>query len=460
MYNSSSENSDTGSRVSKDGIFTYLPLQDRMGYFLIDGSTASSVNWQPAVHVKNDNSNFSYIGRSYGVGSSVGLTDTPITLTDGTVGYAYTELGYQGTVECIYNATSEFHLIPVQTGESSESGWRSPDLFLATGSGPDTYSGSCADETKPTDCFGFIIASNNGIDDALAVSWWASAESGNFDKGLPNAVNYLGKTRPVDSLSYSSINAGSNNLNLNSTQCGIKMLPALFNVSVDLVERTIKVDVRSNISQPDIEPSGFLADSASASLGVMSYVDTTTLTSTLGIMLQRNIKNVKLQLNLTTVSDETTNATLQAVAETLEALIDDYLVAIGSAQLMLAQDTQPVSPEVTSTALVVGERIYIIATCCLNIFLLLLYIEEAIRTRFWNKLPNFDYTSVEDVIVASSRGGHEIGEQVYAQIKSALGIYGADLQRVNVMLDHDDGSVLKMVMDEIELVPLVENIAK
>jgi hypothetical protein len=429
---------EANATVSNDrGQFSYIPLQDRLGYLLNDGSVASSVDWRPAQHTKNDNSNFTYIGRSYGVGSSVGLTDDATAKKDGTLAYSYTEVGYHTSVECIRNASSGFKLsLLVNTPDGP--GWIIPASFLASGPGPNTtQSPSCANGNL-TDCGGVVTVGLSGSDDIVAAAWWASFESGLAPRGLPNATNYKGKTRPVDSLAYTTIAAGKHNQNLNNVQCGIRMIPALFSVAVNVLERSVQAKLLSNTSQQDIEPTGFIADSASSILGVMTVVDTAVYTSIMGTMLTRNINNVKQQENLTITTEE---SILQGVAETLEALIDDYLIAIGSAQLLVAKDTLPVTPRVVSNALKVGQKPYIIATFFVNCMMIFLYIAEAIRTRLWDRLPEFDYNDVKAVVVASSLGGGGIGEKVQPHLGDKSDrIVG----RVRVLLVEDTGPVLRL----------------
>jgi hypothetical protein len=61
--------------VNPKGTFSYIPIQHRLGFLITDGSAATSTDDQPVQLSKNDNSHYKYIGRSYGIGSSVGLTD-------------------------------------------------------------------------------------------------------------------------------------------------------------------------------------------------------------------------------------------------------------------------------------------------------------------------------------------------------------------------------------------------
>lgn len=429
---------------NKKGQFSYLPLQDRLGYLLTDGSVASSVDWRPAEHTKNDNSNFTYIGRSYGVGSSVGLADDAI-VKKGTVAYAYAEHGYYTSVECIRNASSGFKLHLLRPGDD-EPYWTIPAIFLATGPGPNTTESPSFANGNYTDYGGVVTVGLGGSDDIVAAAWWASFESGLAGNGLPDATDYTGKTRPVGSPAYTSIAAGKQNQNLNNVQCGIWMTPALFSIDVDVSKRFIQAKLQSKTSQPDVEPTGFIADSASSVLGAMTNVDTSLFTSIMGTMLNRNIDNVRQQKNLTTTTEE---CILQGVAETLEALIDDYLLAIGSAQLLVASDTSPVHPHVVSTAFNVGQKTYIIATFFVNAIMVFLYVAEAIRTRLWDQLPEFNYADVKAVVAASSLGGVRIGEKV--QTETQLGRKSdRTAGRVKIVLSEDAGPILRLACHEEE----------
>lgn len=63
---------------------------------------------RPRNHSKLDNPNWEYIGRSFGVGSSVGQSDDHIA-DDRVLNYNYTESGYSANVTCIKNSISDFH---------------------------------------------------------------------------------------------------------------------------------------------------------------------------------------------------------------------------------------------------------------------------------------------------------------------------------------------------------------
>jgi hypothetical protein len=388
---------ESAPSVNRKGTFSYLPIQDRLGYLITDGSTASSVDGRPQTRPKNDNSNHTYIGRSYGVGSSVGLTDDAIQESDRMMGYTYTETGYQTTVECIYNSSSQWGLMLVQNGSIAKY-WETPFSYLATGPGPNTtVDPSCVN--GPSDCPGIIVAGLGGSQEIVAAGWWASAESGLADLGLPKPSNFVGKTRPVLSKAFMALTAGSKYQILNNIQCSISMIPMSFSIDVDVDGRTISVSPQNKTDVPDIEPSGFVASSASAVLGIMSDTDPTLHNPIVGTILQRNIENINQQESLTISTPETI---LRGVAESLEVLIDDCLIATASAQLMVANDSYTISPIVSFEESSIGKREYAIAIVAINCFILLVFVEEGVRTRIWSALPTFNYSNVKNVIIASS----------------------------------------------------------
>jgi hypothetical protein len=322
----------------------------------------------------------------------------------GTTGYRYVETGYSSIVECIHNSSSGFVLKPVVAGINHQL-WQTPYILLATGTGPNTtMSRECAASKDLTQCGGFVTAGFFGDMNVTAAAWWASFESGNANNGLPQSTNYNNTKRPPLSKAYTALAAGENYASLDNTQCSIQMVPTSFTVDVDTLARTITVVRQSSIHNvTDIEPTGFIADSASAVLAVMSSADTTLHTSVLGDMLQRNIDNVHQRNNSASIEQ----ATLQGVAEALQVLIDDHLLATASAQLMIAKDTVLIKATVSQEAFSIGDHTYAIATVALNALIVIIFTTEAIRTLLWSQLTRFDYEDVTSVIPAASFGMHD-----------------------------------------------------
>jgi hypothetical protein len=110
-YASEFPNADQATDVrNSKGVFTYRVGITMEGALLSSASSATTVDRSPRKHVKLDNSGFTYIGRSYGVGAPVGLTHSH-TLNDTFVtSYTYQEPGLNPEVRCIYNSSTQFLL--------------------------------------------------------------------------------------------------------------------------------------------------------------------------------------------------------------------------------------------------------------------------------------------------------------------------------------------------------------
>jgi hypothetical protein len=114
------------------GIFTYGAVRTRFGFFTNDGSTASSIQGGLANMKKADNTNYTYHGRSYGVGASVGILDSHLFDHRQTVRYTFFESGYQTLWTCRYNQTSKSRLELATT--------QPVNIYVAQGASPITDS--------------------------------------------------------------------------------------------------------------------------------------------------------------------------------------------------------------------------------------------------------------------------------------------------------------------------------
>ena len=89
------------------GTFCNCPGLYTPNRLLASISTASTPTGAIRNSTKNDNTQFAYIGRSYGMGSSVGLVPLFTVQSSPLVdNYTYTEYGYNTSVTCIYNTRS------------------------------------------------------------------------------------------------------------------------------------------------------------------------------------------------------------------------------------------------------------------------------------------------------------------------------------------------------------------
>ena len=378
-------NNDTNKTQLTSGIFTYCAPKDRFGFLLNDGASASTQDGSTSLHKKNDNSNFTYSGRSYGVGASVGLSLGPSYDPLNINNYNYTENGYVNTVSCAYNSSLSFGLFENFTSLRDPIGFDPirTNVYWAAGFAPWKPQG------PPTDPI-FPVIGGGDSDTVAAIASWTNA---------PNTTSPTG---------YYSISAGKFYKNLNATQCQVSIVPASFNVGVDMTQNIINVSFRSADHVEDIEPTGNLINTAISAGAQMSEVGLSLHTSFIGQMLNDNVFNV-LQQN---TGESVDTKTLRAIAETLQVIIDDTLLSTASAQLMIARDYTATPVSMYVTRLVVGSAPYIYGVLALNVIMVLIFTVEAIRTKAWQGLPKFNYTDVKSLVIGSSMGGTAVGEKV------------------------------------------------
>lgn len=104
-----------------------------------------------------------------------------------------------------------------------------------------------------------------------------------------------------------------------------------------------------------------------------------------------------------------TVSNLAGLPNSITAMLDDILVGYASAQLMVGSSKNATSTftpmTVQQQAIRLGQASYIYAVAALNILILVLVVGEAVRTRLWDDLPEFDYLDLRCVVVGASRGG-------------------------------------------------------
>ena len=105
------------------GFVPSCPVPALQPLLLLSARTATTMDGSPRLHAKLDNSGWTYIDRSYGVGSSVALA-SPQPSTNGSVNgtekYHYLEDGYLSNVNCIKNSTSAFAIDLDETSVGAE----------------------------------------------------------------------------------------------------------------------------------------------------------------------------------------------------------------------------------------------------------------------------------------------------------------------------------------------------
>ncbi|KAJ5768417.1 hypothetical protein N7533_001000 [Penicillium manginii] len=361
------------------GYFTYSVGLGLLGSLLGSANSASSTDSSIRNHNKLDNTRYNFHGRSYGAGSSAGLTDQSVHNIPHAINYTYSEMALAPSVSCIYNSSSEYAI--VQQSEDN--------VYAAYGYLPDSAS------REWSDYVGF------GADAIVAV-----------------AVSHSPTT--WSTMRYLAIAAGRYYKNLDMIQCAVSFTTTRFNVSVNISERNITihnmtVSGHSENSIPDIDPHGNITHVVMRQLALISADQTNFYRSTVGDVFNASIGDYRTSVtnNATTersISDS--QIALKGVENAVISLVDDILVAYASAQLMVSGLTASAPALVHAEAIRVGSRAYIIVISVITIVIVILVAVEAVRMRGWRALPAFDYTDTRMLVVATSRGGNGIAEHV------------------------------------------------
>ncbi|KAH7383304.1 hypothetical protein BKA66DRAFT_441639 [Pyrenochaeta sp. MPI-SDFR-AT-0127] len=350
---------------TQKGFFTYSVGQQQSGQLLSSAASASSTGRGPHIHRKLDNTQFSYRGRSYGVGAPIGLMDQGILSNNQVAGYIYQEEGYLANVTCSYNATSNF----VLSGPVNE--W----IYAASGNLPDSVDGSE---------YSNYIGHDGKAIVAIGVS---------FSERSPRR--------------YLAIAAGEAYSFLNSTQCEFDFTPTLFNITVDV--GSLNITVKPAATMQDFNPQRNITRAVVRQFELMSNDMTNLYVSLLGEAFNSSIAAYKMSRSSASrnpFSEE--EATLAGLTNSITAMADDMLVAYASAQLMVGRMFTQQPAKVYVYALQFGQPGYIYAIFSLNLVIIFAVVFEAVRTVGWSSLGRFNYLDPRDLIIAASRGGAAI----------------------------------------------------
>jgi hypothetical protein len=348
----------------------------KSGLLLNSIRTASSTNASVPRYSKLDNTGYTFVGRSYGAGSGVGLVKDPVPSEPGYLGtlrnYSFARPGFTSSVNCIYNQTSDLSLVELGTFNTPD-GYYAPTGFWANGSLP------------IGDWFGFPAwgVVNNATIFAMA------------------AVADLASNRSM----YGLI-SGTDYPRLNQIQCDVNFSPTMLSVSVDTQARTIEVAPMATADQQvGSALMNSLAVSAFFQPSSLAQMMTTMYTSSMGNAFSINADNVRIRNNHTTATDEDW---LAGVSEGLELLLDHTFDSVGAAQIMLHNETQATPAQLSLQVLRLGDPPYTYCTLGISVAMLLLAIFDAIRTQFWHDLPILNVLDIKSAILSvASLGGVE-----------------------------------------------------
>ena len=364
---------------TKAGIFSYSVGLKLFAQLVAAAASASPPDGSTPIRAKPDETQYVYNGRSYGIGSAVGLVSYTSTASN-VSSYTFNETGYYPHVTCIYNETSAYGIV--------EEG-RYP--------GVNFY-----------DAIGYVP--NSDLEEGPEYDPYASQSH----YGTANLVAF-GTTHalPFNRQRFVTIAAGKNYHFLNQTQCDVHFTPTEFEVSVSSLNRTIIVQplLKNGTSAPhDIDPSGHLSWAVMRQITAVGHQAMGWDLAPLGQAFNSSIQNYKSAQNLSTSQNEPSNVNkksdnLPGIASSMTAMIDDILIGFASAQIKVRKDTDEVGARFSVPAVEFGQEKYIYAVFVVNTVILLLVVLQACYTGLWRELPAFDCLDPRSIIIAAFRGG-------------------------------------------------------
>jgi len=367
------------------GTFSNCPGLRTPNGLLATISTASTPTGAIRNHTKNDNTQFAYIGRSYGMGSSVGLVPLqPIEESPPLVErYTYTEYGYNSSVECIYNSSSNWHYAMIQQGKDGNG---IPGIFYAAGYLPNSNL-----SVEPP--FYSIVSWGDRGDDVVA--YQSDDNMGRFMYAFT-----AGQTYP----------------SLEKIQCEVFFTPCEYNVVVSLPGNITVTPAAQcgGTDVMDVDPTQLLRRKVVWELSWLPRVSTSLYRSLVGDGFMSNIHNFNISHH-----GDPNGTTLLAMGVSFKAAIDDTFAAISSNQV-ITNSTKPVIVNTTIKVLNFGDAWAIYAVLALSVFLLFTTTAEAVRTRFWTELPLFDFVDIKTCIVGAALGSSTVTKSIVANLGSDL----------------------------------------
>ncbi|RAK95481.1 uncharacterized protein BO80DRAFT_418752, partial [Aspergillus ibericus CBS 121593] len=382
-YPSQIDNTGPSLRTTR-GYFTYSVGVGLLTSLVSSASTASPLTGtlRNRTHAKLDSTGYSYTGRSYGVGSPVGLTDSAVSFYPWAANYTYHERGYDAQIDCIYNASSQFILQDTFYNA----------LYDARGALPDSNTSSAE----------YSVYTGWSTDTIVAL-------------GVASDPIAYTKTR------YVAAAAGASYRALNASQCLVTFIPTWFQVDVAVKDKTISIS-KLNTSSPsqreeetDIDPTNRTIHVVMRQLELISNDLTSFYRSTLGDAFNTSIADATTNLNSTSPSPShpisNTSAALTGIQNTYISLLDDILSCYASAQLIVGNFTLPATATVRIDALRLGSRVYIIAVFVVSLLVVGIVGMEAGRTKGWRNLPGFDFLDARMLVLGAANGGRGVAER-------------------------------------------------
>ncbi|KAK7699354.1 hypothetical protein SLS57_012428 [Botryosphaeria dothidea] len=424
---------DEGIFLNSQGLFTFDINNFRL--FILNGAKDASPiprdnnSDSLSMHAKLDKTGYSYLNRSYGAGSIIGIS--PIPNVHDPLHYSFREEGFLADVSCIRNRSANFTYQHTSCS-SLQTIWKlagtHPENVPA---GPYVQVGF---EFEPRDVLSWALSYGNRSTSVmvttLASKTGAKPRSGYLEGSYEDAFGFA---------------------DFNATQCRVSWSSHMFAVEVDNKNKTFAVTMFDETAWPS-HADAFLGNMA-LRLEQFTFLDGALGGSMLGCAMRMNANN----LNRTTTPTQRTplevpvqpsgdneDVTLHSLEYFIEYAYDSTIMAMaacydgpsvlgfsrcvrpfgqppvdsqstkGSAMISLIRntaslafwnETQQTAATVSVQTIVYGSAWYIYSIVAINVLVCVIYAAEAVRTRGGYRVSPVDFLDVADVVIATSRGG-------------------------------------------------------
>jgi hypothetical protein len=359
------------SQRSQAGAVTNCPVPNHQATLLDSLRGATSWTETTRNHSKPDSSAWTYVGRSYGMGASLGLV-TAAGISDGykLLGFSYNETGYETSISCQYNASSELTLDI--RGEAPN-----VDVWYVTGLLPN----SIREEYYPV-----VSWARANKDNAVVLGWAGVATGSQYMIGITSSPIYG---------------------NFTNIQCSVTFTPRVFTVSVNQTASLITVNT-TDLRATDMEPSWHLKKNAIWSVNLLSRMSTSLYISVLGEALQQNLEATRSRYETLNTSE----GALRSTQDSFEAILDDILGIYAGAQISLAKDVGSTPIVTFLEGMRFGDTTFQLAVAILTAITVVIVLIEGALTRGWQELPLFDPLAFKCITAAASLAGPALGSEL------------------------------------------------
>ncbi|KAL6857453.1 hypothetical protein ACO1O0_004888 [Amphichorda felina] len=371
------------------GRFSYSVGLQHLGSLLASASSASPTDGKPREHRKMDNSRYTYIGRSYGVGAAAGLVDSAMEDDALALAYSYQEDGYDTDVRCVYNTTSDFRI------EETSEQW----VYAVKGELPDTdvgpeYSNYLGYDGSNIVAIGVAMFSDSNAPDLPLRRYLAFATGRSYDF-------------------------------LDRVQCEVDFVPTRFNITVDMRGRNVTVQpTTGGPPVKDIDPSRRLKGTVMRQFELIANDETNIYVSMVGTALNASVTDLRTRMvaqGSITMDVREADIVLEAVANSVRVMADDMLGAYAAAQLMVGGFKKSVSSTTRMSAIAIGEMEFAVGVFVINAVIIVAFVVEVVRTKWWRGMPKFDLADMRQVAAGASQGGSGLGGLAMGRMRKNVG---------------------------------------